>query len=247
MILYPTIELKDGRCVSLPKGRIDEPAIWHVDPVEKAKEFAHAGAEWMHVTDFDAIGGTSRNRDLVKRIINEAGIPVQLGGGFRSRGRVEEWIDAGAGRVVVSTLAAENPHLVKELAERHPDQIVLAVDVLHDHVMIDGWRVKSAYTATGFVRSFEGTPFAAIIVTDVSADIHETDAKLSMVSEIAEMAKVPVIASGVVRTLDDIARLRLLHKVSGAIVGRALYNKTIDLKEALKEARPGREHQAAFI
>jgi phosphoribosylformimino-5-aminoimidazole carboxamide ribotide isomerase len=247
MILYPTIELKDGRCVSLPKGRIDEPVIWHVDPVEKAKEFAHAGAEWMHVTDFDAIGGVSRNRDLVKRLINEAGIPVQLGGGFRSRGRVEEWIDAGAGRVVVSTLAAENPHLVKELAERHPDQIVLAVDVLHDHVMIDGWKVKSAYTAKGYVKSFEGTPFAAIIVTDVSADIAETDAKLSMVSEIAEMAKVPVIASGVVRTLDDIARLRLLHKVSGAIVGRALFNRTIDLREALREARPGREHQAAFI
>lgn len=247
MILYPTIELKDGRCVSLPKGRIDEPVIWHVDPVEKAKEFAHAGAEWMHVTDFDAIGGISRNRDLVKRIIREAGIPVQLGGGFRARGRVEEWIDAGAGRVVVSTLAAENPHLVKELADRHPDQIVLAVDVLHDHVMIDGWKVKSAYTAERYVRSFEGTPFAAIIVTDVSADISETDAKLHMVSELAQIAKVPVIASGVVRTLDDIARLRLLHKVSGAIVGRALFNKTIDLKEALKEARPGREHQAAFI
>ncbi len=247
MILYPTIELKDGHCVSLPKGRIEEPMIWHVDPVEKAREFAQAGAEWVHVTDFDAIGGGSRNRDIVRRIIREAGIPVQLGGGFRSRDRVEEWLDAGAGRVVVSTLAAQNPHLVKELAERHVEQIVLAVDVLHDHVMIDGWKVKSAYTAKGYVKNFEGTPFAAIIVTDVSADIAESDAKLSMVSDLAERAKVPVIASGVVRTLDDIARLKLLHKVSGAIVGRALFNKTIDLKEALKEARPGRERVAAFI
>lgn len=247
MILYPTIELKDGRCVSLPKGRIEEPVIWHVDPVEKAKEFARAGAEWMHLTDFDAIGGKSRNRDLVRRIINEAGIPVQLGGGFRSRDRVEEWIDAGAGRVVVGTLAAQSPHLVRELAERHADQIVLAVDVLGDHVMIDGWKVKSAYTARSYIQNFAGAPFAAIIVTDVSADLSESDAKLHLVSELAEVAKVPVIASGVVRTLDDIARLRLLHKVAGAIVGRALFNRTIDLAAALKEARPGREHQAAFL
>jgi phosphoribosylformimino-5-aminoimidazole carboxamide ribotide isomerase len=248
MILYPTIELKDGRCVSLPKGRIEEPLIWHVDPVEKAKEFAQVGAEWIHVTDFDAVGGVSRNRDLVKRIIHEAGLPVQLGGGFRSRDRIEEWIDLGAGRIVVGTLAAQNPHLVRELAERHADQIVLAVDVWRDHVMIEGWKSQSAYSPEGYIESFRDTPFAAIIVTDIGADLRETsDATYGVISAIADVAKVPVIASGVVRTLDDIARLRLLDKVAGAIVGRALFNRTVDLAEALKEARPGREHVAAFI
>lgn len=247
MIVYPTIELKDGRCVSLPEGRINEPVIWHVDPVEKAKEFAHAGAEWIHVTDFDAIGGHSRNHDLVKRIIYEGGLPVQLGGGFRSRDRIEEWIDLGAGRIVVGTLAAQNPHLVKELAERHADQIVLAVDVWKDHVMIEGWKTQSAYTAAGYIQSFAGVPFAAIIVTDIGADIRETDATISLISRLAELAKVPVIASGIVRTVDDISRLRILDKVSGALVGRALFNKTIDLAEALREARPGREKVAAFL
>jgi phosphoribosylformimino-5-aminoimidazole carboxamide ribotide isomerase len=248
MIIYPTIELKEGRCVSLPKGRIDEPTIWHVDPLEKAREFATAGAEWMHVTDFDAIGGHSRNRDLVKRIIYEAEIPVQLGGGFRSRDRVEEWIDLGAGRIVVGTLAAQNPHMVRALAERHPDQIVLAVDVWQDHVMVEGWKTQSAYTAEGYIRSFGDTPFAAIIATDIGADVRETsDGTFGVISKIADVARVPVIASGVIKTLDDIARLRLLDKVQGAILGRALFNRSVDLREALKEARPGRDRVAAFV
>lgn len=248
MIIYPTIELKGGRCVSLPKGRIDEPLVWHVDPLQKAKEFARAGAEWIHITDFDAIGGESRNKDLITRIIHEAGAPVQLGGGFRSRDRIEDWIDRGVGRVVVGTLAAQNPHLVRELAERHADQIVLAVDVWQDHVMIEGWKTKSAFTATGYIESFARVPFAAILATDIGADIHETsDGTFGLISKMADVARVPVIASGVIKTLDDIARLRLLDKVSGAILGRALFNRSVTLADALREARPGREKVAAFI
>lgn len=247
MILYPTIELQDGRCVSLERGRIEEPSIWHVDPVAKAQEFAHAGASWMHVTDFDAIKGSNKNHDLVLSIIRGAGIPVQLGGGFRSRDRIEEWIDLGAGRIVVGTLAAQNPHLVKEIALRHPDQIVLAVDVWQGHVMIEGWKTKSSYSAEGFIDAFSDSPLAAIIVTDVSYDLKESDAALGVISALAARAKSPVIASGIVRTIDDISRLRLLGEVSGAIVGRALFNKTLDLKEALKEARPDTSHVAEFI
>jgi phosphoribosylformimino-5-aminoimidazole carboxamide ribotide isomerase len=247
MILYPTIELQNGRCVSLPRGKIEEPDIWHVDPVAKAQEFAHAGAEWMHVTDFDAVRGSNANHDLVLQVIRGAGIPVQLGGGFRSRDRIEDWIDHGAGRIVVGTLAAHNPHLVKELAERHPDQIVLALDVWQGHVMIEGWKTRSAYEAEGFLKAFAGTPFAAVIITDIGADIAESDASLGMIEGLAEHTRIPVIASGIVRTLDDISRLRLLGKVSGAIVGRALYNRTIDLKEALHEARVERGHVAAFM
>ncbi len=247
MILYPTIELMNGRCVSLHRGRLEEPSVWHVDPVAKAREFAHAGAEWMHVTDFDAVQGKDINHQTVLNIIRGAGIPVQLGGGFRSRDRIEEWIDHGAGRIVVGTLAANNPHLVKELAEHHPDQIVLAVDVWKGHILIEGWKQQSAYTPDGFVDAFKGTPFAAVIVTDIDSDLDESDRSLGLISAIAERVKVPVIASGIVRTLDDISRLRLLGSVSGAIVGRALYHKTLDLKEALKEARPDTSHVAEFI
>lgn len=247
MIIYPTIEIKGGRCVSLPRGNIEEAAVWHVDPVAKAKEFAQAGAEWMHLTDFDAVAGHSANGDLVEKVIREAGIPVQLGGGFRSRDRIEEWIERGAGRIVVGTLAAQNPHLVKELAERHVDQIVLAVDVWQNHVMIEGWKSQSAYSADGFIKAFEGTPFAAVIVTDITADITEGDAALGMIEAVARSTRQQVIASGIVRTLDDISRLQLLGDVSGAIVGRALFNKTIDLGAALKLAGESRGKVAAFI
>lgn len=247
MIIYPTIELQNGRCVSLPRGNMSEAAIWHVDPVEKAKEFAHAGAEWMHLTDFDAVTGSSENHDLVLRIIREAGIPVQLGGGFRSRDRIEEWIELGAGRIVVGTLAAQNPHLVKELAGRHVDQIVLAVDVWQGHVMIEGWKAQSAYTAEGFINAFADTPFAGIIVTDIAADIEGADAALGMIEGIARSTRAPIIASGIVRSLDDISRLKLLGDVAGALVGRALFNRTIDLAEALQEAQPGRQKVAEFL
>ena len=144
MIVYPTIELQHGRCVSLNRGRIDEPMIWHVDPVDTARGFAEAGAEWMHLTDFDAIEGRDENSDLVEQIIRSAGIPVQLAGGFRTAAGVERWIDKGVGRIVISSLATRDPNTVKELAKRHPDQIVLSVDVWKGQVMVDGWRTVSA-------------------------------------------------------------------------------------------------------
>jgi phosphoribosylformimino-5-aminoimidazole carboxamide ribotide isomerase len=247
MILYPTIELLNGHCVSLPRGRIEDASVWHVDPVAKAQEFAHAGAEWMHVTDFDAMQGSNANRDVILKIIRGAGIPVQLGGGFRSRGRIEEWIDLGAGRIVVSTLAAQNPHLVKEIATLHPDQIVLSIDVWRGRVVTDMWKTQTSHTPGSFLDAFEGTPFAAIIVTDIDYDIREADAALGLVSAIAERTNTPVIASGIVRTVDDISRLRLLGEVSGAVVGRALYNRTVDLAEALKAARPDTAHVAEFL
>lgn len=247
MIIYPTIELKNGRCVSLPRGKIEEASVWHVDPIAKAREFAQAGAEWMHLTDLDAVAGEDTNRELVARLIREAGLPVQLGGGFRSRDRVEEWIDHGAGRIVVGTLAAQNPHMVKELAERHVDQIVLSVDVWQGHVMIEGWKARSAYMADGFIKAFAETPFAAIVVTDIAADVSGSDASLGMIEQIARSTRVPVIASGIVRSLDDISRLQLLGDVSGALVGRALFNRTIDLGEAVALARTRRGHVAEFM
>jgi phosphoribosylformimino-5-aminoimidazole carboxamide ribotide isomerase len=247
MILYPTIELLNGRCVSLTRGRLDEPAIWHVDPLAKAQEFAAQGATAMHVTDFDAMFGSWVNRALLVRLIAEAGIPVQVGGGFRSRDRIEEWLALGADRVVVGTLAAQNPHLVKELAEKHPGRIALTVDVLHDRVMIEGWKVQSSYTARAFIESFRDTPFGALIVTDIGADTAQHDGALGVISSLARVARVPVIASGVVRTVEDVARLRLLGTVHGALVGRALYNRTIDLGEALAEARAERGEVAALM
>jgi len=247
MILYPTIELLDGRCVSLNRGRLEEPHIWHVDPVEKAVEFAAAGAEWLHVTDFDAVQGSDANAGLVAEIIRRAGIPVQLAGGMRTRERVEHWIDQGAGRVVVGTLGAQNPALVKAWAKYHPDQIVLAVDVWQGKVMTEGWRETSAFEPEGFIAAFADAPLAAVLVTDIDSDIDDADASLGLITGLAGAAKTPVIASGLVRVLDDISRLKYVRNVAGAIVGRALFRKSFALAEALAVVASAPEPVAEFI
>lgn len=247
MMVFPTMELQRGRCVTLNKGRLESAMVWHVDPVETARGFAAAGAEWMHLTDFDAVEGRTDNTTLVEEIIRAAGIPVQLGGGMRSRETVEHWIDKGAGRVVVGTLASHEPQSARELAEHYPDQIVLAVDVWQGKVMTDGWRTAGAFSPEAFIAAFGDAPFAGIIVTDIDSDMEDVEAQLGLISGLAEKSRSPVIASGVVRTADDIARLKYIPNIEGALVGRALFRKTLDLSEALSVARPEPEHVAGLI
>lgn len=247
MILYPTIELQNGHCVSLNRGNLDEPLIWHVDPAEKAREFAAAGAEWIQVTDFNAIVGDDQNVEIVEEIIRSAGIPVQVAGGIRTVEKAEEWIGKGAGRVVTGTMAALEPNAVKALAKLHPDQVVLAVDVWEGRVMTEGWQKSSALEPEAFIRAFDGVPLAAILITDIGADLAEREASLSLISALAGISRTPVIASGLVRTSDDVSRLKYVGNIDGAIIGRALFRKTIDLDEALTVARPEREKTAEFI
>lgn len=247
MIVYPMIEILEGRCVSLFRGRTEEPQIWHVDALQKAKSFAEAGAEWMQITDFDAMSGDERNADLIREIILTAGIPVQLGGGFRNLERIADWIDHGAGRIVVGTLALHQPDLVKEAASLFPDQIVLAVDVYEGQVVSDGWRQKSAFTPSAFLKSFENIPFAAIIVTDIGAQIGDAEDSLALITQLAGEARTPIIARGLARTLDDLSRLKYVPYVTGALIGRALFDQSIDFEAALELAKPEAEAHAKFI
>lgn len=246
MMIYPTMEIQNRHCVSLDRGRLDEPTIWHVDPVATAKGFAAAGAEWMHLTDLNAVTGDYSNEELITSIIRGAGIPVQLGGGMRSREHIEHWIDKGAGRIVIGTLAAREPHMVKDLIIHHPDQIVLSVDIFDGQVMTDGWRHSGAITPADFIAAFDTLPLAGIIITDIDSDITDVEAQLGLISGLAEKARTPVIASGVVRNKDDISRLKYVYNIDGALVGRALFRKTLTVKEALAVARPEPEPMAEF-
>ncbi|WP_071672768.1 1-(5-phosphoribosyl)-5-[(5-phosphoribosylamino)methylideneamino]imidazole-4-carboxamide isomerase [Nioella nitratireducens] len=241
MMIYPTIELQNGHCVSLRRGRLDDPQIWHVDPVAKAKSYAEDGAEWLHLTNFDWVAGNDGTAEIVKDIILQCGIPVQLGGGFRSLEAIANWIDMGAGRIVVSSLAVQNPDLVKQAAKRFPDQIVIAVDVYKGGLMSDGWRSTAAITPADFIAAFDEDPLAAILITDIDSDIEESDGSLGVISGLADGARAPVIARGLSRSLDDIARLKYVPHISGAVIGRALFDKSIDLCDALAvaNARPG--------
>ncbi len=246
MIIYPTLELHNGKCVSLTRGRLDDRVLWHVDPLEMAKGFATAGAEWMHVTDINALAGDGNNNGLLEDIIRSAGIPVQLGGGFRSREVVERWIEKGAGRIVIGTMAAYEPDLVRELAKWHPDQIVLSVDIYQGSVMTEGWRTKSAFDPATFVRAFNDVPLAGLIVTDIDADIEDADGSVGVISGLAAETCHPVIARGTVRKVDDVSLLRYVPNISGAIIGRALFSKDIDLSEALSVAQATPEPVADF-
>lgn len=241
MMIYPTIELQNGHCVSLHRGRLEEPQIWHVDPIAKARSFAEDGAEWMHLTNFDWVVDEDSHDAIVQDIILNAGIPVQLGGGFKSLDSIARWIDMGAGRIVVGPFAAQSPDVVKAAAKRFPDQIVLAVDVFKGKMMRNGWRSPMAITPEDFIAAFVEDPLAAIIITDIEADIADGDGSLGVVSHLAKGARAPVIARGLSRSLDDIARLKYVPYISGAIIGRALFDKSIDLCDALAvaNARPG--------
>ena len=247
MILYPLIELQQGRCVSLYRGRLEEPHTWHVDPIEKAHSFAAAGAEWLHVTDFDALVGDFRNEALIQEIIMTAGIPVQIGGGTRSMAHIDHWIEKGAARVVVGSLAIQQPHIVKEAALAYPDQIVVSIDVYKGQVVGNGWREQSAYVPSDIIKAFEGEPLAAFVVTDIDADLEESEDSLALVTQIASETQTPVIARGLSRSLDDLSRMKYVPYLNGAIVGRALFDHSIDLEEALDLVKPEPELKAQFM
>lgn len=247
MIIYPTIELKDGRCVSLRRGRMDEPQIWHVDPVAKAAEFAEAGATWMHVTDFDGMYGDDRNADVIRQIMRTPGVSVQLSGGFRTQERIDSYVDAGAARIVMGTVATRFPGWVREMAKYYPDQIVLSVDVWRGQVMVDGWTEACAIDPITLIDSYAETPLAAVKITDIDNDVDATEASLGVISGLAEHATAPVIASGLVHTVDDIARLKYVPHIEGALVGRALFQRTVDLTEALDVAAAATEPTAELM
>ncbi|MBV2361361.1 1-(5-phosphoribosyl)-5-[(5-phosphoribosylamino)methylideneamino] imidazole-4-carboxamide isomerase [Thalassococcus sp. CAU 1522] len=246
MQIIPTIELKSGRSVSLRKGRLDDAEIWHVDPVATAQSFAGDGAELMRITDFDAIAGGTQNDALIEEIIRKAGIPVQVAGGIRSRERAEHWIDRGAGQVVIGTLAAQAPQVVKALAKAHPAMIALSLDIRGGKLVTHGWNEASALDPNSFLASFATDPLASVIVTDIDNDDAQVDAQLGLITGLAAETRHPVIASGVVNSLDDISRLHYVPNVAGAIVGRALMRQVFTLADALKIARSSGEAVAEF-
>jgi phosphoribosylformimino-5-aminoimidazole carboxamide ribotide isomerase len=247
MIVYPTMELQNGKCVTLHRGRLDEPSVYHVDPVETAQKWAAAGAGWIHITDFDAVAGAGDNGDLIEEIIRVVPASVQLAGGFRSRERAAQWIDRGAGRIVLGTLPARDPDSVKLLARDFPDQIVLAMDIWQGQLMTDGWKTPAAIAPEAYLQSYANDPLAAVLITDIDSDIDAADAQLGVITGLAARSRHAVIASGTVRGPDDIARLKYVPNIAGTLVGRALFAQDVDLAEALEIARPTPDRVAEFL
>jgi phosphoribosylformimino-5-aminoimidazole carboxamide ribotide isomerase len=236
MIVFPAIDLKDGRCVRLRQGAMDDATVYNDDPAAQARTFEAAGARWLHVVDLDgAVSGQPKNASAVAAILKAVSMPVQLGGGIRDRARIESWLEAGVRRVVLGTAAIANPDLVREAARAHPGRIVVGIDARKGKVAVDGWTRATETTARELADALAGAGVTAIVYTDIDRDGVLGGPNIEATVALAKGLPVPVIASGGVSTLDDIAALRAREKdgIAGVIVGRAIYDGRVDLKRAL--------------
>lgn len=236
MILYPAIDLKDGRCVRLLRGEMSAATVFNEDPAAQATRFIAAGCQWLHVVDLDgAFAGASRNRAAVEQIIAAATVPVQLGGGIRTLAAIEDWLGHGIARVILGTVALTDPALVRAACRRWPGRIALAVDARQGMVAVEGWAKTSTVAALDLALAFEDAGCAAIIHTDIARDGALAGANVAATAALARRLKTPVIASGGIAALADIAALKAheAEGIAGAVLGRALYDGRIDLAAAL--------------
>ncbi len=240
MILYPAIDLKDGRCVRLRQGDMDAATVFNDDPADQARRFAEAGAAWLHVVDLDgAFAGQSENGDAVRAILEAAHMPVQLGGGIRSMGQVDAWLDAGVSRVVLGTAAVKDPAMVTAAAARHPGRIAVGIDARAGLVAVEGWAEATEVGASDLAARFADAGVAAIVYTDIDRDGVMAGPNVEATAALAAQTEIPVIASGGVSSMDDLERLAAERGIAGAIVGRALYDGRIALKDALARLGTG--------
>ena len=238
--LYPAIDLKDGHCVRLLRGEMDQATQYNPDPGDQAGQFKAAGFEFLHVVDLNgAFEGASANNDAVKAILAATDVPVQLGGGIRTRAQIDAWLEAGLSRVILGTAALRDPELVKAAARALPGQIVVGIDAKDGMVAVEGWAETSDMSAVELAKVFEGCGVAALIVTDIARDGMKTGVNVVFTGELADAVSIPVIASGGVASVQDIHDLRAhtgKRPISGSILGRALYDGDLDPREAIAAA-----------
>jgi len=239
MILFPAIDLKDGRCVRLKRGLMDQATVFNDDPAAQARLFQQAGFAWLHCVDLDAaFAGRSANAEAVRAIRAAIDLPIQLGGGIRTMRAVEDWIEAGITRVILGTAALVDPAFVKEAARAFPGRIVVGADAKGGKVATEGWAAVSELTPIDLGRKFEDAGVAAILFTDVDGDGLLQGVNVAATAALARAVRIPVIASGGVGGLADIEALVATREpnIEGVVIGRALYDGRIDVAAALRVA-----------
>jgi phosphoribosylformimino-5-aminoimidazole carboxamide ribotide isomerase len=238
MLLIPAIDLKDGKCVRLRQGRMEDETVFADDPVEVARRWVDAGARRMHLVDLNgAFAGKPVNTSVIQQIANAfPEVPIQVGGGIRDEDTVQLYLDAGVQYVIIGTKAVSAPHFVNDLCLEFPGHIIVGLDAKDGKVAIDGWSKLSHHDVIDMAQRFERDGVEAIVYTDISRDGMMQGVNVEATAKLASEISIPVIASGGITNLDDIAALQAVadEGIMGAIIGRALYEGTIDLAAAQK-------------
>ncbi|CAH2600702.1 1-(5-phosphoribosyl)-5-[(5-phosphoribosylamino)methylideneamino] imidazole-4-carboxamide isomerase [Rhodovastum atsumiense] len=240
LTLYPAIDLKDGACVRLRRGEMADATVYSADPGAQARAWQDAGCHWLHVVDLNgAFAGRPVNAEAVRAILAAVTVPVQLGGGIRDMAGIEAWLEAGVRRVILGSAAAKNPALVHAACRAHPGRIAVGIDARESRVATEGWAETSSMSALELALRFEDAGAAAIIYTDIGRDGMLCGLNVGQTLELAARISTPVIASGGVGSLQDLAALKQAvaanpaGRIDGVIVGRALYDGRVDPREAL--------------
>jgi phosphoribosylformimino-5-aminoimidazole carboxamide ribotide isomerase len=237
VILFPAIDLKDGACVRLVRGEMASATVFSDEPAAQAREFADAGFAWLHVVDLDgAFAGRSVNGAVVKAIRAAVDLQIQLSGGIRDRAAIDMWLALGIGRIVLGTAALRDPDLVRTVSKDYPERIAVAIDARDDRVAVEGWTLTSEISVIELARRFADSGVAAVIYTDIARDGALSGVDPLKIRDFARSIDIPVIASGGVASIADIAALKLHETdgIAGVICGRALYDGRIDPAVALR-------------
>ena len=234
MILYPAIDLKDGQAVRLLRGDMAQATVFNDDPAAQARAFLDDGCDWLHLVDLNgAFAGEPVNGGAVESILETCKVPTQLGGGIRDMATIARWIDKGLARVILGTVAVENPDLVREAAKEFPGKVAVGLDARNGRVATRGWAEETDVMVTDLAKSFEDAGIAAIIYTDIMRDGAMKGPNIDATAALARAVSIPVIASGGVSSMGDLTALKNTGVISGAISGRALYDGALDLAAAL--------------
>jgi len=233
MVLYPAIDLKEGKAVRLTKGLMDSAKIYSDEPYQLAKTFETAGAKWLHVVDLDgAFSGKPENLEQIKKIRSNCDLKVQIGGGIRDEKTIKHYIEAGVDRVILGSIAVKDPDFVKEMAKKY--KVVVGIDAIDSMVATHGWATKSEVKAKDLAAMYKDSAIDAIICTDVSKDGTLAGVNVDYTIEIKRASDKETIASGGVKDLEDLNKLHKTAIIDGAIIGKAFYEGRLDIKEALK-------------
>lgn len=236
MILFPAIDLKDGQCVRLKLGDMEQATVFSDSPPAQARSFEDQGFEYLHVVDLNgAFAGESVNGAAVESIVHAVKVPVQLGGGIRTLAHVESWLGKGLARVILGTVAVRDPALVREAARKFPGRVAVGIDARGGKVAVEGWAETSELRAAELAQRFEGAGVSAIIYTDIDRDGILAGINWEATLALARAVSIPVIASGGLASMDDIRMMTRpeMQVLEGAISGRALYDGRIDSREAI--------------